>query len=136
MEHGEHDLQFFTCAMVHAQVLAALERKEEAVIRIQALIPEIRMACLRDKDTAYYLLRAMYHRFIGEIDPALEMANFLITVAPDSGDAYYMRSLIYDDIHETEKASLAADLHLVLSSTLIALLASFFTFASCVIRFS
>ena len=63
------------------------------------------MASLRDKDLSYYLLRAMYHRFIGELDQALEMADFLISVQPDLGDAYYVRSLIYDEIHEPEKAA-------------------------------
>ena len=113
MASEEHDIDFFVHAIMHAQVLEKLERKPEAEVKIQALLPEIRMACLRDKDLAYYLLRAMYHRFVGEMDQALEMVNFLISVEPGLGDAYYVRAQIYEEIHEPEKAE--ADKQMVVS---------------------
>jgi len=109
LSRGEHDLQYFTCAIIHAQILEKLERKEDAVVRIQALLSEIRMVCLREKDAAYYLLRSMYHRFVGEMDAALEMVNFLISVNPGLGDAYQLRAQIYEEIHEPEKAQADKD---------------------------
>ncbi|MBR6570725.1 MAG: tetratricopeptide repeat protein [Clostridia bacterium] len=104
MAKEEHTVDYFIHAIMYAQLLDRLERRPEAEIKIRELLPEIRMACVRDKDLSYYLLRAMYHRFVGELDQALEMIDFLISVQPEMGDAYYVRSLIYDDIHEPEKA--------------------------------
>ena len=65
-----------------------------------------RAACARNPGyVQYYLYRAVCHKELGELNDALEMLDYIVTVAPELAEGYYLRSQVYTELGQTEKAA-------------------------------
>ena len=52
-----------------------------------------------------YVYRALCSKALKDYDNALEMVNYIINLDENFGDAYLIRSEIYKDLNEPEKAA-------------------------------
>lgn len=65
-----------------------------------------RAACARNPgQVQYYLYRAVCHKELKEFNDALDMLDYIVTVAPELAEAYYLRSLIYTELGQAEEAA-------------------------------
>lgn len=64
-----------------------------------------RSACVKNPEQIqYYLYRAVCHKELKEFDESLDMLEFIIKAAPNFAEAYYLRSLVYAELGQTDKA--------------------------------
>ncbi len=52
-----------------------------------------------------YMYRAMCHKELQEYQKAMDMIDYLLRAAPENGEVYLLRSQIYEELGEKEKAA-------------------------------
>lgn len=64
-----------------------------------------RIACVANPGCVqFYLYRAMCHKELGELESALEMLDYITRIAPELAEGFYLRSVIYTELNQPEKA--------------------------------
>ena len=104
--HGEEGEYYFAALYHEAVGLEKMGEKAKAREKYQEAANRFRFACSQyPGDLILYLYRALCYRRLGDYDRALEMVEYLIAVSDDSmAEAYYVRGLIYESLHDMEKA--------------------------------
>lgn len=78
----------------------------EGVAALKEANKLFRAACARNPGhVQYYLYRAVCHKELREFNDALDMLDYIVTVAPGLAEAYYLRSLVYTELGQEEKAA-------------------------------
>lgn len=104
VESAERNSYYYAALYYHA---IALKRggKEGATEALKEANSVFRAACVANPGhVQFYLYRAMCHKELGEYEAALGMLDYIVRVTPELAEAYYMRSEIYKELNQPEKA--------------------------------
>lgn len=104
VEARERSDYYYAALYFHAMAMkkAGKEGTAEAINEANQVF---RAACVANPgQVQFYLYRAMCHKELREFEAAMEMLDYITKVAPDLAEGFYLRSLIYKELNQTEKA--------------------------------
>ncbi len=105
-------------AAVYYEALAFYKKNdiEKANALFNAAVVEFRSECVKQpRNVNLYVYRCVAYKALKDYGKALDAANYIITLTNGEFiEGYLLRSMIYEDMHETEKA--AADKRIVEAS--------------------
>lgn len=124
IDKNEFDDFYYSAVYTRA---AALVRSgdPESVSALREANKIFRAACARNPGyVQYYLYRAVCHKELREFNEAIEMLDYIITVAPKLAEAYYLRSLVFTELGQDEKAASDKEKAVILKPDIVELLES------------
>lgn len=100
-----------TALYYHAFALENLGREKEAIPEYRRVVREVRGLTI-DNPGFYegYIFRLLAHTALGEFEKALDLAEYIENINPESGDSHAFRFFIYQKMGDREKAAQEARL--------------------------
>ena len=99
------DSYYYAALYYRAIALLRLERVEAGEQALREANVLFRAACAKNPgQLELYMYRAMCHKELHEYQKAMDMIDYLLRAAPETAEAYYLRSQIYESLGEQEKA--------------------------------
>ena len=101
---NEYDDYYFSAVYMRATALHRSQAPGSAgALREANKI--FRAACAKEPgQVQYYLYRAVCHKELNEFTEAIEMLDFILHIAPNLAEAYYLRSEVNRELGHTDKA--------------------------------
>lgn len=104
IDSAQRDNYYYAALYYHA---IAMKRggKEGAAEALNEANAVFRAACVAKPGyVQFYLYRAMCHKELREFEAAIDMLDYITRVAPNLAEAFYLRSAIYKELNQPEKA--------------------------------
>ena len=99
------DTYYYSGLYYKALCLKELEKLPEAAEAFKTAVDEMRSECIANPGALdLFIMRALCYKELKQYDRALEMVQYVLDLAPDAGEAYLIRSEIYRETGEEEKA--------------------------------
>lgn len=105
IDKNEFDDYYYSAVYTKA---AALVRSgdPESVSALREANKIFRAACARNPGyVQFYLYRAVCHKELNELNEAIELLDYIVSVAPQLAEAYYLRGMIFAELGQNEKAA-------------------------------
>jgi len=106
LEGGDQDEVFYFSGLYYkALCLKGLKQAAEAVAAFTAAANQMRTACIGNPGALdLYIMRALCYKELKDYDKAFEMVKYVLDVSDDVAEAYLIRSELYSETGEPEKA--------------------------------
>lgn len=102
----ELDSYYYAALYYRAIALQRLGRKAEGEQALREANVLFRAECAKKPgQMELYMYRAMCHKELQEYQKAMDMIDYLLRAAPENGEVYLLRSRIYEQLGEKEKAA-------------------------------
>ena len=105
IEEQEETPTYYSALYYKGMALKKLNKNEEARAAFENAVKEMRFACSANPLLLdLYTLRALSYRELKDYDMAFEMIEYILNVSDEIAEAYLIRSELYKDVNEPEKA--------------------------------
>lgn len=96
---------YYSAVYFKAEAIYNSERAETAKAALEEALKIFRMGCSSTPGFLdLYIYRALCYKALKDYSNAMEMINYVLTLDENLGDAYLIRSEIYKNLNEPEKA--------------------------------
>ncbi len=103
---GSKSTYYYSAVFFRAEAIMNSKPEAEAKAAFEEALKIFRRGCSENPGFMdLYVYRALCSKALKDYDNALEMVNYIINLDENFGDAYLIRSEIYKDLNEPEKAA-------------------------------